>query len=234
MKKILALFLAAVMVATLGSGIAFAGIGSDIGESGDNGTHFNLNIIGVPKGKTADMTNSDRHTIFVPLDKSGNAAPVKIYVGRNVANPTQFDVTDGNAFDGSATLLVPFVDYGTLSYNVYAASLGKPGYTASVNATVTFQPGTYGNLLMGSFTLNRAKGNPTVKDISDIFRATGWIDVCGTIGVQDPCDISFTNVWVFNVPTLLSYFWDYDANGMKHMQIRFYETTSGSWTNVPQ
>src|SRR6185436_17381100 len=34
---------------------------------GLSGPHYNLNIIGVPKGKTVDMTDSSRHTIFVPL-----------------------------------------------------------------------------------------------------------------------------------------------------------------------
>jgi len=231
MKKLAAIVLAVVMVASLGTGIAFAGIGSDIP---DNGTHYNLNIIGVPKGKTADMTDSNRHTIFVPLDRNGYAAPVKIYVMRNVDNPTQFQVLDGNACDANgATILVPFEDYGTLSFNVYAASLGKPGYTVHVEATAEFSGNTTADLLMGSFDLPRDKGKPTVMNISNIFRASGWIDNCGTIGVQDPCDTTFTNVWVFNIPTLLSYYWDYDANGMKHMQVRFYPTTSGSWTNVP-
>src|SRR5436309_16112070 len=40
------------------------------GNGAPSGPHYNLNIIGVPKTKTADMTNSDGHTIFVPLDGS--------------------------------------------------------------------------------------------------------------------------------------------------------------------
>ena len=55
---------------------------------GLSGPHYNLNIIGVPKGKTVDMTDSSRHTIFVPL--SGNAKIT--YVAG-----TEFQVLDGTA-----------------------------------------------------------------------------------------------------------------------------------------
>lgn len=230
MKKFIALALATIAVASLGVSPVFAGIGSDIP---DNGPHYNLNIIGVPHNKTADMTNSDRHTIFVPLGANGDIRSCQILVVRNAANPDQFEVLDGNATDGQATIAVPFVDYGMLSYNVYATALGKPGGLANVAATVTFADGTYGNLLMGSFELKRSKGNPKPLDISDIFRASGWIDTDAS-GTFDPTiDTSFDNVWVFNVPTLLSYLWDYDNQGLKLMQVRFYPTTSGSWTNIP-
>jgi hypothetical protein len=241
MKKpvvvVMAVALAFVMVLSAGVGVVQAGIGSEIP---DNGKHYNLNIIGVPHNKTADMKDSNRHTIFVPLGENGVPKSVKIYVVRNYANPSEFQVLDGNACDeDGATIAVPFEDYGTLSFNVYATALGKPGGHAKVDATVTFEEGTYGELLMTSFELKRENGKgtkgPKPLDISKIFRATGWIDVCGEMGVKDPsCDITFTNVWVFNVPTLLEYLWDYNNQGLKLMQVRFYPTTSGTWTNVPK
>ena len=230
MKKTIAVALAMVMVLTLGASPVFAGIGNDIP---DKGQHYNLNIIGVPHGKKADMTDSNRHTIFVPLGKNGDVKSCKICVVRNVANPDQFQVLDGNATDGEAVIAVPFEDYGTLSYNVYATALGKPGGQADVGATVTFEEGTYGDLLMGSFALKRGRGKPKPVDISDIFRADGWIDVDASGDFDSTIDISFNNVWVFNVPTLLDYFWDYGNQGLKLMQVRFYPTKSGSWTNVP-
>jgi hypothetical protein len=228
MKRLMAIFLSILAILTLGVSPAFAGIGSDIP---DNGTHYNLNIIGVPHNKTVDMTDSSRHTIFVPLGANGDVKSCRINVVRNVANPDKFEVLDGNATAGSATIAVPFQDNGTLSFNVYATALGKPGGQANVDAAITFEDGTYGSLLMGSFALKEAKGNPKPVNISDIFRASGWIDVNGS-GTEDTGDVSFDNVWVFNVPTLLSYFWDYDNQGLKLMQVRFYHTTSGSWANV--
>jgi len=243
MKKLMAIGLVVVLALalTLSTAPVFAGIGNEIPDKGE---HYNLNIIGVPHDKTATMKDSNRHTIFVPLGEDGVPKSVKIYVERNYANPTEFRVSDGNACDeDGATILVPFEDYGTLSFNVYATALGKPGGHAKVDATVTFEEGTYGELLMETFTLKREGGNknpgknngkhknePHPLNISDIFRATGWIDVDESGDLDPTIDITFNNVWVFNVPTLLEYLWDYDNQGLKLMQVRFYPTTSGGWT----
>ena len=92
---------------------AFAQVGQGL-----SGPHYNLNIIGVAKGKNPDMTNTDRHTIFVPLSGS-----VKIsYVAG-----TEFQVLDGNCTDADGcTIEVPSDPLGDLCYNVYATGLGKP------------------------------------------------------------------------------------------------------------
>src|SRR5438445_10399461 len=37
------------------------------GNGAPSGAHYNLNIIGVPRDKTADMTGDNGHRIFVPL-----------------------------------------------------------------------------------------------------------------------------------------------------------------------
>src|SRR3989475_13091892 len=60
-----------------------------------NGPHYNLNIIGVENPKTAPMTGSDRHTIFVGLGKKSSGAS-NIYL---VHGP--FDVCDGNTSDAA-------------------------------------------------------------------------------------------------------------------------------------
>ena len=249
MKKpvaaVMAVALTLALVLSVGVGVVHAGIGNEIPDTGE---HYNLNIIGVPHDKTADMKDSNRHTIFVPLGEDGVPKSVKIYMVRNYANPDQFQVLDGNACDeDGATIAVPFEDYGTLSYNVYATALGKPAGHAQVDATVTFEEGTYGSLLMDTFTLKREGGNknpdknngkhknePHPLDISDIFRGTGWIDVNESGEFEADIDITFDDVWVFNVPTLLEYLWDYNNEGLKLMQVRFYPTTSGKWTNVPE
>src|SRR2546425_10254884 len=44
------------------------------GNGAPSGSHYNLNIIGVPKDKTAAMTNNDGHRIFVELN-GGSPAP---------------------------------------------------------------------------------------------------------------------------------------------------------------
>lgn len=81
-----------VLTLTLGFGIALA-----TGNGAPSGPHYNLNIIGVEKGKTADMTNSNRHTIFVALGSANAAVISKIYLYRG----DDFQVCDGNGFDAA-------------------------------------------------------------------------------------------------------------------------------------
>src|SRR5262245_60547197 len=61
-----------------------------------SGPHYNLNIIGVEKNKTPDMRNTDRHTIFVPLNnEEGTSTRVYLVPG------SDFSVCDGNGFDAA-------------------------------------------------------------------------------------------------------------------------------------
>ncbi|MDH3923441.1 MAG: hypothetical protein OET41_02450 [Xanthomonadales bacterium] len=83
------------------------------GNGAPSGPHYNLNIIGVENPKKADMTGSNRHTIFVPLKstKTGNKS-VKTNADGTVEPGTAivdskiwlapgdtFRVCDGNGFD---------------------------------------------------------------------------------------------------------------------------------------
>lgn len=208
---------------------------SQVGQ-GLSGPHYNLNIIGVPKDKTVpDMTDSNRHTIFVPLQSGGDIGrTVKIFY---VAGD-HFEVLDGNATDDNeATIMVPSEPLGDLCYDVYAVGLGKPNGNAIVQAECSIEDligSCTDALLLDSFTVDRPKNKPPHRiNISDVFRATGCIDLGGVAGVCDTGDLQFTNVWIFNIPQLLEYFWDYDNNGLKLMQVRFYPTTCGSFTTVP-
>jgi len=75
------------------------------GNGAPSGPHYNLNIIGVENPKKADMTGSQRHTIFMPLHTSGSGKPTS--VNNNVQIEGQiwltagdwFEVCDGNGFD---------------------------------------------------------------------------------------------------------------------------------------
>jgi hypothetical protein len=83
------------------------------GNGAPPGPHYNLNIIGVDKGKTAPMTGSNRHTIFVPLkstktgefskpnfDETGAGTQTAIVDSKIWLVPGDtFQVCDGNAFD---------------------------------------------------------------------------------------------------------------------------------------
>src|SRR5262245_31694138 len=119
------------------------------GNGALNGAHYNLNIIGVDKNKTADMTGSNRHTIFVALGKNGTANS-RIYLV-----PGDFTVCDGNAFDTAydcngapiqsqgAVFQLPCNNDPSLGatactvdeqakYAVYARAVGTPGGSATI------------------------------------------------------------------------------------------------------
>jgi hypothetical protein len=207
---------------------AFAQVGQGL-----SGPHYNLNFIGVPKDKTVpDMTGSDRHTVFVPLQSGGDVSrQVKIYY----IPGDEFRVIDGNATDDNeATIEVPSSTLGDLCYDVYAVALGKPYGNAVVDAQCIID-GLVGSctdaLLQDGFSVTRVRGKPKREPISDVFRATGCVDLNGSL-TCDTGDLQFQNVWIFNVPQLQEYFWDFDNNGLRLMQTRFYETTCGSFTTV--
>ena len=196
-----------------------------------------------------DMTGSHRHSIFVPLSSGDSVGrQVKIKYVTNPDDPDNFRVIDGNATkDNEAVIQVPYeycddlvtgcVDL--LSYEVYARALGKPGPGVGVVVTaeceytlsVVDPDGTEGltcedTLLMGRFEVKRPGKKPFTANITDIFRATGCLDEDGD-GVCETGDLEFKDIWIFNIPYLNSYMWDYDNDGLKLLQVRFYETVSG-------
>jgi hypothetical protein len=211
-----------------------APVSAQVGQ-GLSGPHYNLEIIGVPKNKTADMTSGNGHVLFVPLDST---AKINFVAG------TEFNVMDANCTDtNGCTIEVPSDTSGANSvcYNVYAVGLGKPGGVAVVNAECAFDTTLVGGgtctsaLLLSSFEIDRTNGGsnkPLRKNISDIFRATGCLDINANL-VCDSGDVQFSNVWIFNLPQLLSYWWNYTDTGLRNMQVRFYPTTCGSITTVP-
>lgn len=204
---------------------------------------YQVNIIGVSHDKTADMTGNNGHRIFVPLDSGEDVSrKVRIYMTGDTSDDpglqcgSSFRVLDANATDDNeATLLVPCepIEVGDpgICYDVFATGLGKPYGSANVDVVCEFDETCIdcdiveGTCDMGNvdFDVYRGKGKPVTEDITGVFRASGCIDafvddiLCG----DDPLDIIFRNVWIFNVEQLLSYYWDYDNNGLKLMQVRF-------------
>jgi hypothetical protein len=251
MRKFLLFTLVSALTLTLGFGIAFAG--KDLRGNGfPNGRHYNLNIIGVPHDKPVpDMQGSHRHTIFVPLN-SGEDVDRQVKIKYVTGN--DFQVLDGNATDDNIAIIQVPYEYcdleandsceELLSFMVYARGLGKPGpdtgaiVTAECEYTLSVvdPDGTEGltcedTLLLGEFEVRRPGKKPRTEDITNIFRATGCLDFDAEgeegYGECDSGDLEFSNIWIFNIPYLEYYMWDYDNNGLKLMQVRFYETTSG-------
>jgi hypothetical protein len=84
------LFLGIVMLLAF-SPVAYAGSGN----GAPTGSHYNLNIIGVAKSKTADMDANHGHRIFVKLEGKS-----KIYL-KEAPEGESFQVLDANGTDGN-------------------------------------------------------------------------------------------------------------------------------------
>jgi hypothetical protein len=176
------------------------------GNGAPSGAHYNLNIIGVPKQKSADMTNNDGHRIFVPL--SGTA---KIMLQQG----TGFNVLDANGTDGSAAFQLPNPDPdndGITTYSVWARALGKPGGSST---TTTCAYDELGQLWCSvySMVLVRDKGKSWFDNVSkELLYIYADLNGDGTVERYPLFD-----------PALQDYFWNYDNNGLKIAQLRFYE-----------
>ena len=173
MKKVFAIVISAVMLLSLVP--ATVALASPEGIPDGATRLYKLNIIGVPKNKSADMDGNNGKRIFVKLD--GKSA---IYLQEAVNeygdplpvdHPDAFAVLDANGTDGDGALfqmpnpgLDPYVvsdkgDADTWSnYSIYIRSLGKPGGWANITTCAELVDSTFAGLLPGKFlsTLNKA------------------------------------------------------------------------------
>src|SRR5437899_2555022 len=117
------------------------------GNGAPSGTHYNLNIIGVPKDKTADMNNNDGHRIFVQLVGGEDAAKLSgqtfstiTRVNKIFLQPApvggSFLVLDANATDANGAAFQLPADVST-TWTVWARALGKPGGTSDTTTCAT-------------------------------------------------------------------------------------------------
>lgn len=183
------------------------------GNGAPSGGHYSLNIIGVSKNKTADMTGDNGHRIFVPM--WGNP---KIMLTEG----PDFGVLDANGTDGEASFQLPNPDPdgdGMTVYSVFARALGTPG-GKSITTTCATDPVDGSTVCSAiALTLQRQKGKSTFDNVSKYLLYI-YADV-NADGVLD-------RVSLFD-SALQGYFWDYDNQGLKLAQLRFYDCS----TTVP-
>ena len=179
------------------------------GNGAPSGAHYNLNIIGVPKDKSADFSGGNGGRIFVDL------------VGSTKINLTEgsYDVLDANGTDGTAAFQLPNPDNGSgqLAYSVWVRALGKPGGSASMASCFTelSTATTWCNSGELVVNLSRVAGGQKFVDVSKQL-----LQVCADVN-SDPLVTTLQLVPLFS--TLgTDYFWQYDNNGLKLAQMRFY------------
>lgn len=181
------------------------------GNGAPSGAHFNLNIIGVSNPKNTSMDCGDGRRIFMPL--SGSA---KIGLAEG-----PFAVLDCNGTDGSARFQLPNPDPdadGITQYSVFVRGLGRPGGNANMT-TCAIDP-TTGETLCSVNVLNvkRSKGKQTFSNVSSQLLYVD-VDIDG--------DGRIDHIPLFD-DRLQDYFWQYDNNGLKLMQLRFYEISTNT------
>jgi hypothetical protein len=248
MKKPLTFVLVLALVVVAGAITGFAQK-TTTGNGAPSGAHYDLNIIGVTKGKTAPMTGTDRHTIFVPLVSDQGAADTDAASGADIfLTQGPFTVCDGNAFDAAydcsgtqiakqgavfqlpcntnvtaaaGTTLIPCPTTGaTASYTVWARAVGKPGGSSSITTCAT---DILTNTLLCSVASNvsvfiRKSGKPVFTNITN--QLTTLVTPAGACTTSTitagTCTVSLFGAG------FQGFFWDYDNNGNKLLQVRFY------------
>jgi hypothetical protein len=187
------------------------------GNGAPAGSHYNLNIIGVAKEKTADMTGGDGHRIFVSLGSNKPADPVSTKIMLSQSTDGTFQVLDANGTDGQASFKLPAP--GT--YSIWARPLGKPGGESQVTTCAIDSVTLEEVCSTSNEVFIRGGGKTSFRDVTATLTSididsslTAVIDACGatTVSLFDPC--------------LEGYFWNYDNNGLRVLQLRFYPTTS--------
>ena len=231
--------LAAMLVAT--SVPAFA----QTGNGAPSGGHYNLNIIGVDNPKTADLTGSNRHVIFVALGKQGQVTS-RIYLTPGA----EFKVCDGNAFDPAidcegnqvatqgavfqlpcntnlvpdgSTLLPCEVDDPQLAYEVWLRELGRPGGGMTMQTCGTEVGDQNGNGQTGEVVCStenvvtlRDPGKEVFKNVTQQLTS---LNVC----ITDPVtlDEECFRFALFR-DEFQDWHWQYDNRGLRLAQLRFY------------
>jgi len=203
-----------------------------------NGTHYNLNIIGHTTCAGDDLTGSNRHVIEVLLNGGDNATQLngsnasliskvnKIFLSGSTDG--SFQVLDGNACDSSGaqfqlpvtcTVAIDGTQVCSFThYQIWARALGKPGGSAVMTTCAVDTMGTTDtsddqvvcSTLNTADALVRKNGTPVWKNVT-----TELTTITATING------SLVTIPIFD-PTLYNYFWNYDNNGLRLAQLRFY------------
>jgi hypothetical protein len=215
---------------------------SQTGNGALSGSHYNLNIIGVDKGKNPTLTSTDRHTIFVALGSKGAAVQTNIYLTQG-----PFQVCDGNGFDqaydcngnpisinGSNQLGAVFqlpCDTATVGgtttgtcpsgtsqpYYVYAEALGTPGGSSTITTCAYDNTGT---LVCSTDNAVLVRGSSKPKFTNVTTDLTTLTCTTGTTGC--PCLTGTSCTYEIFDTNFEQFFWDYNNQGLRLAQVRFY------------
>ncbi len=171
------------------------------GNGAPTGPHYNLNIIGQKATNCPATDSSGGNVIFVALKGNSN-----IYL----VNGSTYQVLDNNACsDKKASFQLP----GPGTYTIWARVEGTPGGSGNLNTCAT-DPVTNSTICSTGTTLTigtRDHGNK-FQDVTTQLTTLCYYPTNST---------TLTCVNLFD-PTFQNYFWSYDNQGNKILQLRFY------------
>ena len=208
--------LAAAVAALSATAVAAA----QTGNGAPSGSHFNLNIIGVSHDKNPNMNgNGSGSVIFVDLGtRSGDAVTTKILLSQ--AADGVFEVLDKNGTDGEASFALPVP--GT--YTVWARALGTPGGQSKIATCATFIDPITGVATLLCSTENEVFVRGTGKSkFRDVTSALTTITLVAGSPAQLACGTPSVSLFA---TCLQDFLWQYDNNGLRLLQIRFYPNPS--------
>ena len=200
-RTILGTAIAALFLAIL----AASPLAQATGNGAPSGAHFNLNLIGAKTSNCPQTDSSGGSVIFVPLVGTSKIMLVQ---------GTTFAVLDNNACtDNVASFQLPPTNTtgGSPSYTVWARVVGTPGghgtlTTCATTATVEVV------CSLNQFITMRSKGDQKFVNVTTQLTTLCYVPTGST---------TVTCVNIFDA-AFYGYFWDYNNQGQKVLQLRFY------------
>ena len=172
---------------------------------------------GKPKGKSSANSISEINLIQSP---PGEDFEVLDCDATGSGNPALFQLPDPDPNDGS----------GCTAYSVWARALGTPGGNADMKLCVTYTDDEDPNLVWIGCSneivqLARTKGKDHAQSFVDVSKELLTICVPTCVDYNDVTDECDEVVWerryLFD-DDLEDQYWEYDNNGLRHAQLRFY------------
>src|SRR3989441_8598484 len=209
-------YLAAVLAAATPAATAVAAAQqATTGNGAPSGTHFNLNIIGVSHDQKANANMASGNVIFVGLGTRDASVTTKILLSQSAASGV-FAVIDKDGTDGEAAFSLPAP--GT--YTIWARALGTPGGKAKITTCATDISLSDAGVVCSTQheVFVRGTGKSSFRNVTtalttitlDPVADAAAVTACGgtTLSLFDTC--------------LQGFFWQYDHNGLRLLQVRFY------------
>jgi hypothetical protein len=213
MKRLIMVLAVVVAGSVFGTHHVFAGKGN----GAPSGPHYDLNIHGLQKGGSYS-TGSNGHDIFVPLTSSGDSASVAGCDDIQLTQWPTFQVlspdcrTASNPQFGLPCIAVTATCSSSqvTVYSVWARAIAGKG-TANMNTcyqvTVSGTTSTY--CLMGTaLVLNKKTSGGKFTDVTNQLLYF--------------CDAATNTLQPIFGNSTYTYFWDYDNQGLRLAQLRFY------------